>query len=348
MPFQNPITGGQGALVRPAIKSPNFVSGSTGWIVRADGSAEFNNLIVRGGTVVGGVALYYSGAPALGNLVASIAAAGGVDALGNVYLSGINTYAPDGSGVRAYQGAYASPSLAITDSAITTYMPPSQAGSVFVPGAVLAESQAGGNTQLIMASPSDANNVGDGQALIELTNRGSSGSSTISLDGDLAFLDTTQLNIGSTHWSWTGILDNGRIVSAGPSVGACTVATTAASTTPTNITGQTITITPPSNATGTVTYEVDMIIDCICSTFAAGIVAVGRLLVDGVLVSTPTAPWGPTAAGERAPVVGKWTGTVSAGVAHTFQAAIALSAGVTARYQAQVGNSTVTAKTYSS
>lgn len=46
--FQNPPVGNQGTLVRPAIKSPNYVTGSNGWSINRDGSAEFNNVIVRG------------------------------------------------------------------------------------------------------------------------------------------------------------------------------------------------------------------------------------------------------------------------------------------------------------
>lgn len=42
--FSNPITGGQGALVRPAIKSPNYVPGVSGWSINRDGSAEFADL----------------------------------------------------------------------------------------------------------------------------------------------------------------------------------------------------------------------------------------------------------------------------------------------------------------
>lgn len=50
--FANSVVGGV-TLVRPAIQSPNFVIGSTGWIIRADGSAEFNNVTVRGNLIVG-------------------------------------------------------------------------------------------------------------------------------------------------------------------------------------------------------------------------------------------------------------------------------------------------------
>lgn len=55
MPFENSITGGQGALIRPAIKSPNFVAGSTGWTINRDGSAEFNDVTVRGTIVAGAI-----------------------------------------------------------------------------------------------------------------------------------------------------------------------------------------------------------------------------------------------------------------------------------------------------
>lgn len=52
--FQNPIVAGT-TLVRQAIQSPDFVAGVSGWIVRYDGSAEFNNLNIRGSGVFGTV-----------------------------------------------------------------------------------------------------------------------------------------------------------------------------------------------------------------------------------------------------------------------------------------------------
>ncbi len=48
MGFSNSVIGGAAALIRAAIKSPNFVHGSAGWQVSKDGSAEFNNVTVRG------------------------------------------------------------------------------------------------------------------------------------------------------------------------------------------------------------------------------------------------------------------------------------------------------------
>jgi hypothetical protein len=53
MPFGNPITGGQGALLRTAIKSPNYVPGVSGWSINRDGTAEFSNGVFRGAVLIG-------------------------------------------------------------------------------------------------------------------------------------------------------------------------------------------------------------------------------------------------------------------------------------------------------
>lgn len=46
--FSNPIIGGGGVLVYPSIHSPDYVPGQSGWAIFKDGSAEFNNMIIRG------------------------------------------------------------------------------------------------------------------------------------------------------------------------------------------------------------------------------------------------------------------------------------------------------------
>jgi hypothetical protein len=89
MGFKNPPIGGT-TLVRKSIKSNPFVTGTTGWSVNKDGSAEFNNLVIRNGQIVSGTALYYNGTPAKGSLFCAIAAAAGTDAFGNVYGQGFN------------------------------------------------------------------------------------------------------------------------------------------------------------------------------------------------------------------------------------------------------------------
>lgn len=97
MGFENPIVGGT-ALRIPAIQSPNYSPGVAGWIIKIDGSAELNNLTVRGtfqGTdfIMNASGLFiYSGTPAAGNLVASIASTGGTDSFGNTYLEGVVSY----------------------------------------------------------------------------------------------------------------------------------------------------------------------------------------------------------------------------------------------------------------
>ncbi len=55
MAFSNPVVGGEGGeLIRDSIKSRNFQAGVSGWIIRRDGSAEFNNVVIRGSLIVTG------------------------------------------------------------------------------------------------------------------------------------------------------------------------------------------------------------------------------------------------------------------------------------------------------
>jgi hypothetical protein len=105
--FSNPITGGQGGLIRPSIKSPNFVHNVSGWTIDRNGNAEFNNGTFRGTitastfqgtdfTINSAGYFLYNGAPAAGNLAFSIAQASGTDAFGNVYVAGVTGYFADG------------------------------------------------------------------------------------------------------------------------------------------------------------------------------------------------------------------------------------------------------------
>ena len=101
---ENPVVGGT-VLRRAAIQSPNFEQGPpiVGWSVNADGSAYFGDVSVQGGVIAGSFegtdfiinaagAFFYSSAPALGNLVASIASTGGTDGFGNTYQANITAY----------------------------------------------------------------------------------------------------------------------------------------------------------------------------------------------------------------------------------------------------------------
>jgi hypothetical protein len=92
MTFRSSILAGV-SLIRAAIRSPNYVHNVSGWTINQDGSAEFNNITIRGGSTVGGTSLFYAGVPALGNLRYSISDTSGTDAYGNVYGVGIIAYA---------------------------------------------------------------------------------------------------------------------------------------------------------------------------------------------------------------------------------------------------------------
>jgi hypothetical protein len=102
--FRNPILGAGGStLLRPAIQSPNFVHGVSGWSINRAGNAEFNDLTIRG-TYMGQNYLisedglfFYSGTPAAGNMTGSWAPAAGTDPYGNAYPAGLEIYSTLGS-----------------------------------------------------------------------------------------------------------------------------------------------------------------------------------------------------------------------------------------------------------
>jgi len=90
MAFSHDIAGGQGNLIATSVQSPNFTTGVSGWQIAKDGSAQFNNVTIRGGETVGGTTLLYNGTPAKGSLFCAIAETAGSDEYGNVYGQGFN------------------------------------------------------------------------------------------------------------------------------------------------------------------------------------------------------------------------------------------------------------------
>lgn len=74
MGFSNSVVGGI-TLVRPAIRSPNYVTGSTGWTINADGTAEFNSITARGTVVVGNAVAGGSGETITTTIPAELATA---------------------------------------------------------------------------------------------------------------------------------------------------------------------------------------------------------------------------------------------------------------------------------
>lgn len=98
--FNNPITGAGGELVREVIHSDNFVPATSGWAVYQDGSAEFHDVTLTGGSLIiegtGEGVFLYSGPPAPGNLIGSFASAAGSDYWGNHFVEGLGFYNPAG------------------------------------------------------------------------------------------------------------------------------------------------------------------------------------------------------------------------------------------------------------
>lgn len=92
---ESEIVGGT-VLRIPAIQSPNFITGVSGWIIKQDGTAEFDNLTIRGtfqGTnfILNTQGMFfYTPSEGAGNLVASIAASAGTDQFGNNYDAGFS------------------------------------------------------------------------------------------------------------------------------------------------------------------------------------------------------------------------------------------------------------------
>ncbi len=51
--WDNPIAAGDGSLIYPALKSPNYIPGLTGWRIDREGNVEFNDAVIRGTVVAG-------------------------------------------------------------------------------------------------------------------------------------------------------------------------------------------------------------------------------------------------------------------------------------------------------
>jgi len=93
MGFNNPLTGENGKLIYEQIQSPNFQTGVSGWIVRKDGTVEFNSGVFRGSISIGNsqeLLIYSSAAPAAGTLIVALAGAAGNDGLGNSFPQGLS------------------------------------------------------------------------------------------------------------------------------------------------------------------------------------------------------------------------------------------------------------------
>lgn len=94
--FNNPIIGGGGALVYPAIHSPNFDQATqTGWSIDKNGNAYFYSVTVSGNVIVqgDGGTFVYDGTPELGNPPIASVSNTSIDPYGNAILPGVASYA---------------------------------------------------------------------------------------------------------------------------------------------------------------------------------------------------------------------------------------------------------------
>jgi hypothetical protein len=165
----DPVVGGT-VLRRAAIQSPDYVEGVSGWTINADGSAEFNDVTIRG-SLVGTTNFSYSGTPAAGNLVqTSGIVTPGTDGFGNNYLAGDTTYGAtfaaslDGGFVQFYTGSLAggwTQSATIeTDSSDDLILACNGSGSIQLDSAVVFGAGGATGTGLPAGSPTGGPNSG--------------------------------------------------------------------------------------------------------------------------------------------------------------------------------------------
>lgn len=197
------LTAGMGSLVIPSVQSPNFLTGVSGWQIRKDGSAEFNNIVIRGGETIGGTTLGYNGTPALGNMALSISTTGGTDAFGNVFRPGIWIYGPNGSqaGLEIFGG----------DAGIVL-QPPNSAHLTSDPQIFGANNNAGAvnETEVLFLSSGQANtNPG---AAIEIISEAADSSSLSSVW--MIFNNAIVWNFQPTFTTYSGALQIASNVSA--------------------------------------------------------------------------------------------------------------------------------------
>jgi hypothetical protein len=209
--FSNSVVGGAQKLIRQAIQSPNFLTGIAGWIVRKDGSAEFNNLTIRGSffgvnfILNSSGAFFYSGAPAAGNLIISIAPAAGTDGFTNAYKQHITIYGsiPTGGFQRFIQMlATGVPSFRISTGDSSEVNP-----AVFQSGIL----NAGAANRQLLTLLSNATVTGNVVSRLQLASEAadaSLGSGATLLSGSSAMAIAEATPGGSTSFTVTGQLGN--------------------------------------------------------------------------------------------------------------------------------------------
>lgn len=170
MPFTNPIVAGT-ALVRPAIKSPNYQPGVSGWTVNSDGSAEFTNVTV-GGSTASSVLVRFS----------------------------------DGSFQKIFGGLYLLNGVNLPGTWLALN-PPNVVGETWRPGAVGTGTGSNRSAYVSIASPSNAALGSDFQAQLQLWDRGTGTGAEADLRAETIFLDATASGSGTQSIEVLGTLN---------------------------------------------------------------------------------------------------------------------------------------------
>lgn len=184
MTFRNSILAGD-TLIREAIRSQDYDPGVAGWTVNADGSAEFNDVVIRGGTVVSGTALYYDGTPGPGTLFLAISAEAGTDEYGNVYGAGLTCGPGNMRQIQLVQDAQGGYILLKHNDA-----------EEVLPGFISTVRSAGGTPQQrLISQMASAHQSGGGAAAIQLVSGSVDGTilPSVALVGDATTNDTVLL-----------------------------------------------------------------------------------------------------------------------------------------------------------
>lgn len=218
--FNDPVAGGGGSLVRPSIHSPNYVTGSAGWSINKDGSAEFSNGVFRG-TVTGSTfqgttfvinaagAFFYNGTPGLGNLICSIAAAAGTDQYGNAYSGVFNA----GNQQGAHFGVDSNGTVYVVNSAnqnVIMLNPSKQALFVY------SGTPASGNLIVSIAATAGTDTVGNAYPQGLSVTAGTIKGATISTS---TFLGSTTITNSSGAFYYSGTPAAGNLIASIAPVG---------------------------------------------------------------------------------------------------------------------------------
>ena len=213
----DPVVGST-TLRRPAVQSPNFSAGTAGWIIRADGSVEFNTGVFRGAitgaTLVidgptGGV-FVYSGTPASGNLIGSWAGMAGSDSFGNAYPQGLNVTTGTITGTSITGGTITGTTISggtVSGSTISgttfngTDFVLSTAGAFFYSGV-----PATGNLIASISNFAGTDSHGNGyiQGISNYQNVGGVVSTVNTVNSTIWFYTGTVANPGTTQQGWLG------------------------------------------------------------------------------------------------------------------------------------------------